>query len=803
MRVERWLQIHTAALTALGTLLLGMGEREATLPVLAVIVAVSSVYLTDVKGWLRLNTMAANVAGLVALAVTWRDWERYQSDSQLVAMTNLLIYLQFVLLYRRKNVRNYWLLALLSLMQVAVASALNLNIGFGLLLLAYLFVGLVMLALLFLHREQANYAPLAADRAAPQPGLPPAPQGGRRRWPLAVSTPQLSRRLVAGPVDAGLTWGFARRIALVGASSIAFAMIVFLAVPRVGKSNSWRPHDRRVEQHVVAFSENVTLGELGQIIESDSVVMTVWFFDDKDEPYRIAGSPLLRGALLYGYENGEWSRGRGSRIARPWPSTRIGNLPKEQEWVRQEIKTSAGRDDNVLFCAAPSFKVDDNVFLMRSESEQVLRSGSFNLENPFQYVLWTPAFRDHLQRSVVPALRTLEEDKSAVDLLQLPAASDDGIDPLGGLKALARQKTGDFLPAERFSKAHVLADYLRTSGEFKYSLKPAKRERNLDPIEDFVTLHKSGHCEYFATALILMLRSVNIPARMAIGFKGGEWNSAGKYYEFQDLHTHTWVEVYLPPSMLPPQLADSEMAKKNGAWLQLDPTPASGDLDIADESELLNIRRLSDLTQYLWSNYVLGLDSKRQKETIYQPLVGGIEELFHGIGDAEYWQHIWENLKEFFVAGRWGLARGWLSWQGFLVVMLVLLVTAVAYRGLKLLVRTVVWLVRQPFRAASRRRGSRRVDFYERFEALMARHGLRRPQCQTQHEFAVVAGGQFSETPGMQHAAQLPRHLADAFYRVRFGRIELNRGDSEAVEQALSELTSALAVRGANGNGRR
>ena len=73
MRVERLLQISIAVLVSLSTLLLGMGERNLTLPVVAIIVSASSLYLTDHKGWLQLNTAVTNVAGLVGNGVPWAD----------------------------------------------------------------------------------------------------------------------------------------------------------------------------------------------------------------------------------------------------------------------------------------------------------------------------------------------------------------------------------------------------------------------------------------------------------------------------------------------------------------------------------------------------------------------------------------------------------------------------------------------------------------------------------------------------------------------------------------------------------
>src|SRR5262249_30874278 len=154
-------------------------------------------------------------------------------------------------------------------------------------------------------------------------------------------------------------------------------------------------------------------------------------------------------------------------------------------------------------------------------------------------------------------------------------------------------------------------------------------------------------------------------------FKGGDWNSAGRYYEFQELHTHTWVEVYLPSESLPPQLARSEMAQVNGVWLILDPTPATGALEEFDESGVLSFRRLSDLTQYLWSTYILGMDSKRQQESIYQPLVEGIDDFVHGMGDPEYRQQLWHKLAQ--IPAQWGLGENWSPWHGLLAAMLALL----------------------------------------------------------------------------------------------------------------------------------
>ena len=70
----------------------------------------------------------------------------------------------------------------------------------------------------------------------------------------------------------------------------------------------------------------------------------------------------------------------------------------------------------------------------------------------------------------------------------------------------------------------------------------------------------------------MMLRSQNVPARMAIGFKGGEWNPLGMYYQVQQLHAHAWVEVYLDNDDIPADAFASDEVTPKAAWFVLDPT---------------------------------------------------------------------------------------------------------------------------------------------------------------------------------------------------------------------------------------
>jgi len=294
-----------------------------------------------------------------------------------------------------------------------------------------------------------------------------------------------------------------------------------------------------------------------------------------------------------------------------------------------------------------------------------------------------------------------------------------------------------------------------------------------------------------------MLRSVKIPARMAIGFKGGEWNDAGKYYQVRELHAHTWVEAWLSPENLPPNLRNSEMAKQNGAWLILDPTPAGSDADRYEILGLYSWKQLFDLSQFVWSNYVLGMDSQRQQESIYQPLIARIEEQLKQLADEEYRQQLWERLGQKLGGQRFGLSAGWLSWQGLLVAATAVLVVTGGYRGSKRAIKPVRRWVRKRW-DRTLGRGGARVDFYERFEALLARRQWVRAASQTPREFALSLGGQFAESSATKHAAVLPRRVVEAFYRVRFGGQRLDNSESQAVEQAISDLADALKAAESN-----
>ncbi len=186
MLVERLLQILVAMLVVLGTTLCGLGQQKAFVAIAAPIVAASSLYLTDISKRVRLSNTFGSILGVGALLYSSQDLLNADNHVKWLTMVNLLAVFQFVLLFQEKTTRTYWQLSVLSFGQVAAASALSGGVSFGLLLLAYMFLGIMSLSLLLVHREMLPF-----DRQSP-PDRPADP----------AASPELSF-LQAGPAQAG------------------------------------------------------------------------------------------------------------------------------------------------------------------------------------------------------------------------------------------------------------------------------------------------------------------------------------------------------------------------------------------------------------------------------------------------------------------------------------------------------------------------------------------------------------------------------------------------------------------------
>lgn len=817
MSTERWLQIGLATLASLGTLVLGMGQDSPALPLLAIFASVASVIFTDALGWVRLNRVLANIAALGAAVFSLSNFMFNDSEHQLLSIAHLLVYLQVILLFQQKTYRIYWELAVLSLLQVVVAAALNLGLSFGVMLAPYTLAAIFSLVLFYLHRENLRFAPpspspssrksrrpAAATAAAPaelSAWTPLAREQAAMLGVLAERPVAAAARISSQPLDVLLGGRLIRQVLALGIAAASFAAVVFFGTPRQSEA-VWRGPAARTRP-MVGFSREVSLGRMRDVLQDDAPAMRVKLtYPDTRLPYETVREPYFRGAVLneYSSRDGEakWRRGDELNAER---LQRRNERPLWGDIVRQEI-TLEPRGDGTLFTIYPAMRVSGetprDVFRDR-RLQQVFRLINDDTENrgPYHYVLEAAAFDDRWQRAV-----TVREEPGppSYQLVMLNTADYTELYP--ELKALALEilaKEG-IDRSNHMRTAYALEGYFRDASKFTYSLDlgQVKQTPDIDPIVDFVLNHRTGHCQYFASATALMLRTLRIPCRLVIGYKGGEYNALGNYYQVREEHAHAWVEVWLPPNEVSDDMIPAFAQSPGGAWLRIDPTPSSQGPG-RQNMETGVFSRAGDVLDYariLWADYVLGLNSRRQQESIYQPLSTRLSDAVASALSTAGWK---DAIVRFFarlgIDVRGLFPDGWFDWRASLAAIVVCLAGFAMYRAAGAhLPRLTSWLSRRHRQAPSR--PTPVIEFYQRLEKSLARQGLVRSRSQTQREFARQASRRLLHMEAPAAAAAAPGLVAEAFYRVRFGGHELSAGERAEIEHSLTALEAVPALSG-------
>ena len=832
MYLQRLLAVNMATFAALGTILLSLGEQNPTLAVVAVLAAMAAVWVTDILALFRLNRRVTNVA--VLLAVLRSLWELFQIQGavQVIAIANLLAYVMIILLFQEKDFRTWWHIALLSLLQVAASATFFQGIWFAPLLLFYFFVGLCAVALLFLHHERTHYhqvrhhpiVPRETRTVSERLGVnwkrlgkmmlatfvvgpvslfldygeseekkrrrkhvrPKNP--GDTRWPLIYDEPEFTGSADSLGGRAGIGLEFYRHLLGLIPGTLVVAIVLFMFIPRFGRLNlgmsHWGWNSARGSSGIrsTGFSDSVRLGEEGRLTEDPEELLRVRFVRaNSEEVYPMHGKIYLRGAVLDTYEDGNFrdSRTPGSDSEE---RIRLDSNPRPG-LVRQEV-TIGPLQRRELFCLWPFVGVrrDDRMSLDRA-TERLLRRNPRRIESA-PFVLGTYALVDGRQVACSPASRASDRDT----LLMVPH------NRLPTLVDLAAEWIQDSQLDENqvVERARYLESQFANSEQFFYSLDAQDRDPELDPIEDFVTERPGGHCEYFATALALMLRSQGIPARVVNGFVSNEYIAKEGYYRVRQRDAHSWVEAYIASEHLPAErpFGRTDVDWSRGGWLRLDPTPSRAGGGFT--ALVGNVKSWFERMQDAWREYVINMNGATQREAIYNPLKELFLQLKESLIDAHSWGELWTGLKKLPARLRELLAdAGWFSWIGVTLLAGALGLGYALYRLARWLAHLLARLLPSGRGHVNRRS---QIAFYRRLETLLARRGLHRRPAQTHREFAVDAG-RFLADGESEHAKDAALLVTDAFYRVRFGGEHLDNVRMQRVEQALHDLEKTASGR--------
>jgi transglutaminase-like putative cysteine protease len=804
VQLTNWFQTSLYVLAALTGFMLAVAEGQPAPQMLSPFLALIAWVYTDRRGMLVLSTLWANAWGFLAICLALAEFFGGGIESRLLSGAHLLVYATWIVLFQRKTIRLAWWLCALCLLQVAVGAVLTRHEFYGFLVVVFFFLAVWTLSLFSLYQAQQRLAAaaaeaglvsrvLASDDLAASGGVPCGTGDavfdagrllrGRRGLGLAGglapaaawlrSPSQVKGTIQYDPQERWLRLRFVAGTLLSAAVSLVVGLVFFLLTPRlwIGSGQQFRDEPRPgISLAVSGFSDNVQLGQFGKILTSPEPVFRVRLADARSgvaldvERYALGlglDEPLFRGAVLSQYDSrsGIWVSVESGTPVRV-PRRILGGF------VRQEF-TLAPIDTDVLFAMHP----------VRACRIETHRGPAAGYQDPWSARLF--AAHSHGSESRYDVYSPRESDAADGDLVDGRHSPPGGHDlrlPAGlpGLAQLARQVAGYVDASNHPPEAEMarrLLGYLRDSEQFVYSLEMSAVDPASDPIEDFLLRRRAGHCEYFASALTLLLRAVGIPARLVNGFKGGVPFDDGSY-EVQRRHAHAWCEAFY-----------------DGRWHVLDPTPAAARLASVAEmgSTVRSFQDLMSLLSQTWSNYVVNMDFARQRQQFYEPLRVGWKRLWESLqGDREQAASLLGSIRGFLSS-----PRRWFSWQGGVVTFVLLLLLCGLVWLLRRVWRVLRYLWTRVRNAAVHR--ERRVEFYERFRRLCERRGLVRATGQTQREFAEDVSRQLQPLLAACGLIEFPGRVAELFYGVRFGEQPLDPAYESEVERRLDTMERALS----------
>ena len=532
--------------------------------------------------------------GLLLVAIVWRIWRRMPDADLAPAFDLVLVLLGYKLLYRR-NHRDYVHIYALSFILVLVASTITATFLFVAAFAVYVVLATWALILFHLRREmEENYLVRHSAQA-------PSQKVGIGRI--------LGSRRVVGRAFFAATF-------VVAAAVFVGALAVFAFVPRLGAGFVL---GARAQPNLIGLSDEVTLGRYGTAGAHHAVVLRATLprlraLGGEAARQDAAERLYFRGAVYDTYDGGRWLRSR-----RPELRTVIDEVGGRAfihelgEQLTPDPLAGAERQEieAVGIPAAVLFAVDRPVAIElpstrlgaggsvgvvpRWSGEAALRVGG-EAQNGLGdgFVMLAHAHYVAYSRPRVLAARGLDP-RARLDNLALP-------ERLQGLKELGERLGSGAQSAKTDSeKIAAVLDWLRSG--HSYTTRPPERPAGVDPVDDFLFRQPVGHCEFFASAAVLLLRAAGVPARYVTGFRGGEWNPIGGYVAVRAERAHAWAEAFVT----------------GVGWTRVDATPPAEALAPAGRLEAT-----SDALDFFWSRWIVGYDLGRQRDLAHKA--------WHGLG---------------------------------------------------------------------------------------------------------------------------------------------------------------------------
>ncbi|MEQ9620141.1 MAG: DUF3488 and transglutaminase-like domain-containing protein [Deltaproteobacteria bacterium] len=576
---------------------------------------------------------------------------------------DFLIFIQIIKLLSKKSMRDVVQIYVLSFFQFLAGTIITVNFYYAFAFVIYIAVAIWAIMVFQMRKESLEAENLPGD----DPEL---------ITPLFLST-----------------------TFVVGFCIFLIAALIFVSVPRLGgsylKADFMKAADLRT-----GFSDEVRLGRVGEIKLDSSPVMMVSILGRgiEDVPNPI----YWRGIALDEFDGAVWRAGeQGYMVYRAAPRGGVVIKDEIRDELLQEIITEP-IDTDVLFAAnmPAGYRAVPGGRVASINDSYILPD---RMTNRIKYFASS--------EMSVPSSEELRNDNSGYPddalkkYLQLPELGER-------VKELAMEITSN--DGNNYDRAVSVRRYLVTNYNYTRTLEEGTDDF---PLEDFLFGIKEGHCEYFATAMVILLREAGVPARIVNGFIGGKWNEHGEFFLVRESDAHSWVEVLFPEY----------------GWVTFDPTPEGGE---AGTHLLLSaVSSYMDYLRFRWSRYVIDFSQRDQVR------------LLSGVRDKWRWQNrkISSALKF-----KIGFDKRYIAVAAVIVFFAWIIVTRPQLKPL--------------FLKRDNRLENKASRVYRDALKLMSGRGHRKPEYMTPREFAEFLSAR--AWPG----APVMNILTDKYLGLRFGK---------------------------------
>ncbi|MGB7333050.1 MAG: DUF3488 and transglutaminase-like domain-containing protein, partial [Terriglobales bacterium] len=633
----------------------------------------------------------------------------FLSHSFLTASVHLVLFTMVVRLFSLQKARDHYTLAVLSFLMVLAAAVLTVGSVFLFSFAVFLLVAVVTFVLMEMRHSVGAEQTHAHDPRVDFPSQ-------RMAYGLVAIAPVLMLMIMAG------------------------SFLIFFLLPRI--SSRYLSAYTPTSDVSTGFTDRVQLGRIGQIQQSSAVVMHIEIQNDVQGAYDLK----WRGIALSNFDGSIWSNSDEQIPLRPIADGSYRLAPLVDSHGAAML---GGRSIHYRVLMEP---LGTNVFFL-AEKPQSLK-GNFRQVTMDGGGAVYDLDTDHpINRYEAESqLGEVDGDDLRLAANTAPAGMDKYLElpPLDiRIPKLAEEITA--AAPSNYDKAVALEQYLST--HFGYTLE-LPRSLPRDPVANFLFERKKGHCEYFASSMAVMLRSLRIPSRIVTGFRGGEFNDLTGQYIVRASDAHSWVEAYFPGS----------------GWISFDPTPA-GNAPAGWSRMQLYI----DAAASFWREWIINYDVGHQR-TLGKDAATNSRHFFD---DARRW--VWRQHRALLRSARRAQERFTnfpVRWLGGLIAFSAVLITLLNLR------RLIRGLRAHSLRAHPERSPRESAAlWYDRMVRRLARLGWRKSPSQTPLDFVAA----IQETSLQEKVAR----FTQAYESARFGK-SLN--DAQSLPELFEDITVETAA---------